>query len=76
VAKRAATLSRRFALRGYDAVHCASAERINDDDVVAAAGDGKLLQAWSKLGLATFDANAEFSDDVEFSDNAEVELSD
>jgi uncharacterized protein len=62
VVKRAATLSRRFALRGYDAVHCASAERINDDDVVAAAGDGKLLQAWAKLDLATFDANVEFSD--------------
>jgi predicted nucleic acid-binding protein len=58
VVERAAILARRFQLRGYDAVHCASAEQINDDDVVAGARDGKLIRAWQGLGLATFDSNA------------------
>lgn len=58
VVSRAAVLARRFALRGYDAVHCASAEQMDDDRVVAASGDQQLLQAWTELGLTTFDANA------------------
>ncbi|WP_152366150.1 type II toxin-antitoxin system VapC family toxin [Microlunatus speluncae] len=57
--ERAAILARRFQLRGYDAVHCASAEQIDDNDVVAAAGDGKLISAWRELGLMTFDPNAQ-----------------
>lgn len=52
----AADLAHRFALRGYDAVHCASAEQLVDD-VVAASGDQRLLDAWSYLGLATYDTN-------------------
>lgn len=59
VVGRAAELARRFALRGYDAVHCASAEQLDDDDVVAASGDRRLLAAWSELGMATFDSNAQ-----------------
>lgn len=58
VVRRAAVLARRFALRGYDAVHCASAEQLNDGDVVAASGDQRLLHAWAELGMATFDSNA------------------
>src|ERR687892_121779 len=58
VVNRAAVLARRFALRGYDAVHCASAEQLDDEDVVAAAGDQQLLSAWVELGMATFDSNA------------------
>ncbi|HTM84977.1 MAG TPA: type II toxin-antitoxin system VapC family toxin [Mycobacterium sp.] len=54
---RAADLADRLALRGYDAVHCASAEHIDDADVVAAAGDQRLLTGWSTLGLAVYDTN-------------------
>ncbi len=42
-------------LRGYDAVHCAAAEQVADDDLVAAAGDRRLLAAWGERGLATYD---------------------
>lgn len=56
--RRAAVLARRFALRGYDAVHCASAEQLDDEELVAASGDRRLLAAWAELGLATFDSNA------------------
>ena len=52
---RAAALADRFDLRGYDAVHCASAELINDDELVAATGDRQLLRAWRRLGLTTYD---------------------
>jgi hypothetical protein len=56
--ERAAELARRLGLRGYDAVHCAAAEQLAEPDVLAAAGDQRLLDAWSRLGLATFDTNA------------------
>jgi hypothetical protein len=42
-------------LRGYDAVHCASAEQIRDRDLVVASGGRALLAACSQLGLATAD---------------------
>jgi uncharacterized protein len=58
VVARAATVAHQLALRGYDAVHCASAEQLNDEDIVAAAGDQRLLGAWTELGIATFDINA------------------
>lgn len=58
VVARAATLAHQLALHGYDAVHCASAEQINDEDVVAATGDQHLLAAWAELGIATFNTNA------------------
>ena len=57
VVGRAAVLARRLELRGYDAVHCASAERVNEDALVAATGDRKLIEAWAKVGVATFDTN-------------------
>lgn len=53
----AAGLAQTLALRGYDAVHCASAAVINDGELVAAAGDAHLLQAWRSLGLAVIDTN-------------------
>lgn len=56
--RHAAGLAVRFGLRGYDAVHCASAEQLTDRDLVAAAGDGELLDAWNGLGVATFDPTA------------------
>ncbi len=54
---RAATLTGPHALRGYDAVHCASALALQDADLVAAAGDRRLLAAWHDLGIATFDTH-------------------
>jgi predicted nucleic acid-binding protein len=57
VVVRAAMLATQLGLRGYDAVHCAAAESVRDDDLVAAAGDQELLHAWSELGLATYDSN-------------------
>lgn len=53
----AADLADRCDLRGYDAVHCASGAILAADDVVAAAGDRRLLDAWAALGLATCDTN-------------------
>lgn len=55
--QRAAMLADDLGLRGYDAVHCAAAEQLNDDNVVAASGDRQLLDAWSALGVDTFDTN-------------------
>ncbi|PIB80819.1 type II toxin-antitoxin system VapC family toxin [Mycobacterium celatum] len=57
VVTRAADLAHRLALRGYDAVHAASAEQLDDDDVAAASGDQALLTAWMELGMATYDTN-------------------
>jgi uncharacterized protein len=51
--RRAADLTDRHALRGYDAVHCASAERIDAPDLVVASGDKDVLTACAELGLAT-----------------------
>lgn len=57
VGARAADLAHRLSLRGYDAVHCASAEQLDGDDVVAASGDQQLLTAWLQLGMAIYDTN-------------------
>ncbi|MCS7476665.1 type II toxin-antitoxin system VapC family toxin [Umezawaea endophytica] len=58
VTGRAAELAHLFALRGYDAVHVASADQLEDGDLVVASGDTKLLKACSQLGLSTADTNA------------------
>lgn len=55
--RSAAGHARRFGLRGYDAVHCAAAEILGDGNLVAAAGDRRLLSAWDALGLRVFDPN-------------------
>jgi hypothetical protein len=55
VVRAAAVFADRFALRGYDAVHCASAALLVDNDLVAATGDARLLRAWAALGIATYD---------------------
>lgn len=57
VVSRAAELAFTCALRGYDAVHCASAEQLDSEDLVVASGDRELLQACTSLGLATADVN-------------------
>lgn len=65
VVRHAADMAMRFALRGYEAVHCASAQQLvdengDDDDVVVvvASGDQQLLTAWAELGLEIYDSNA------------------
>jgi predicted nucleic acid-binding protein len=65
VVTRATELAQRLSLRGYDAVHCASAEELDDDDVVAASGDQRLLTAWLELGMATYDTNREATSEPE-----------
>jgi hypothetical protein len=35
-----------------------SAVQLNDEDLVAAASDQRLLAAWPESGIATFDSNA------------------
>lgn len=50
--RRAGDLAQQFGLRGYDAVHLAGAERLNDPQVVLVAGDGDLRDAATDLGLA------------------------
>ena len=57
LARRAGQLALTCALRGYDAVHCASAEQLDDDDLVVASGDRKVLEACAALGMATADTN-------------------
>lgn len=56
---RAADQAARYALRGYDAVHCAAAELIADEQTVAASGDRALLGAWDALGLSTANTYAD-----------------
>ena len=55
--RAAADAAHAFGLRGYDAVHCTAAEQLADPDLVAAAGDGRLLAAWHKRGVSTYDTN-------------------
>jgi hypothetical protein len=50
-------LAQQYALRGYDAMHCAAALQIAEEDLVAATGDRALLTAWSAAGVATYDVN-------------------
>ena len=49
----AGSLAQEFALRGYDAVHLASAQLVRDPDLVLASGDQHLLTAAQALGMAT-----------------------
>jgi predicted nucleic acid-binding protein len=49
----AGSLAEQFSLRGYDAVHLASARLVHDPDTVLAAGDKNLLEAAQALGIAT-----------------------
>lgn len=56
--RRAGTLAERHALRGYDAIHLAGAERVTDDTTILAAGDRDLLVAGRGLGLAVADTSS------------------
>ncbi len=50
---RAAELAEQYALRAYDAIHLAAAERVIDADLVVVAGDQALIAAAEKLGIPT-----------------------
>lgn len=52
LARRAGDLAETHGLRGYDAVHLASADRVRDPDLVMVAGDGALLSAATAEGMA------------------------
>lgn len=53
LAHHAGELAEAHGLRGYDAVHLAAAQRLDDPDLVIAAGDRALLTAANRLGLST-----------------------
>ena len=53
----AAKLALQFGLRGYDAVHAATALSLSEDDVVAITADTDLLKALKALGISTADPN-------------------
>ncbi len=55
--ERAAAMTSRFALRGFDAVHCAAGESVGDDSAFMASADKPLLRSWQELGLRTVDPN-------------------
>lgn len=58
LSESAARMSSSLSLRGYDAVHCASAVAVDDETTIAASGDGRLLAAWRALELAVVDTSA------------------
>jgi uncharacterized protein len=49
---RAGLLAEEQALRGYDAVHLAAAERIQNGDAVLVSGDAQLCRAARQMGFA------------------------
>lgn len=51
--RRAGDLAEAHALRGYDAVHLASAEAVADGETVLVTADQQLQTAATALGLAT-----------------------
>ena len=54
----AAELARTYALRGYDAVHAATALALSSPDLVVISGDRALLDAIASLGASIVDINA------------------
>ncbi|REJ05516.1 PIN domain-containing protein [Microbacterium bovistercoris] len=57
--KDAAAIAHEAGLRGYDAVHCASAMRLARLDPVGVSGDRALLEAWRNHGVDVADANSQ-----------------
>jgi predicted nucleic acid-binding protein len=53
--REAGGLAEQLSLRGYDALHLASARLVDDAEMVLAAGDRSRLVAARALGLATAD---------------------
>jgi len=57
--RRAGALAQHHALRGYDAIHLAAAERVRHETTVMVAGDRDLCAAAGALGLAVASTSAE-----------------
>ena len=57
LAHNASGLALAHGLRGYDAVHAATALAVVADDGLAVSGDQELLAAWRSSGIATSDIN-------------------
>ena len=53
--REAGGLAEQLSLRGYDAVHLASARLVDDAETVLAAGDQSLLVAARAIGISTAD---------------------
>ena len=51
LARRAGVLAEEHALRGYDAIHLASAEAILDDGDVMVVSDTRLAEAAASIGI-------------------------
>ena len=49
--RRAGSIAELHALRGYDALHLAAAEAVNDNELVLVSGDASLCQAAHDLGI-------------------------
>jgi uncharacterized protein len=58
--REAGEMAQRFGLRGYDAVHLASAQTVADPNLVLAAGDANLLSAARALRMATADVTIDW----------------
>lgn len=58
LSRRAADLATTHGLRGYDAIHAATALAVLTEDGVAASGDRQLVAVWQSSGLVTCDINA------------------
>jgi len=56
-------------------VHCASAQQLDDDDVVVAAGDRRLLTAWTALSMSTLDTSQDSTEVVANSNTDETAAS-
>jgi predicted nucleic acid-binding protein len=54
---RAAALTSAESLRASDAMHCATAEQVNDRDLIFASGDRHQLKAGESLGFYVADIN-------------------
>lgn len=55
--RRAGAMAQQHALRGYDAVHLAAAERVADETTVLLSGDRELGNAARALGLVVADTS-------------------
>lgn len=55
IVRGAAELTSAQELRGYDAIHCATALALDTTEFVAVSGDRALLRAWSALGIPAAD---------------------
>lgn len=54
----AAGLATSYGLRGYDAIHAATALTVVGEDGLAVSGDRSLIAAWQTSGLAVCDLNS------------------